>query len=150
MPLFVFCTPLPLNFNSKFSECKFCKFSHCVIFTSCKYKIFGFFVVKNTHHSFTIFGGITPVPFCIKVTKGYSFLFPYCYKCCSPCYFFSNKCFTSPGRFMIKQDTVTGKNIICFPVVNYYPIAVKFCDSIWRAWIKGSGFRLGYFPYFSA
>ena len=47
--------------------------------------------------------------------------------------------------FMIKKNTIASKHIVSVPIIYYYPIAVKFGNSIRAPGIERRGFTLRYF-----
>ena len=55
-----------------------------------------------------------------------------------------HKCFSSPWRFVVKQDTIGSEHFVTFAVISRHPIGIYLGSSIGAAWFKGGQLVLGW------
>ena len=39
---------------------------------------------------------------------------------------------TSSWTFMVEQNSIAGKHVVCFPIVYNYPVGIKLGNTYWK------------------
>mmetsp|Transcript_11082 Transcript_11082/g.17785 ORF Transcript_11082/g.17785 Transcript_11082/m.17785 type:complete len:277 (-) Transcript_11082:110-940(-) len=133
---------LPLDFDSSVTKRFLYKLSDRMSFSRRQHVVIGFILLEHPPHSFDVISGVTPIAFCVEVSKIQGLVETghnpgntggdlSCDKRTSP-----------TRRFVVEQNSVRQVHTVRFAIVDQNPIGVLLGHSIRRTRIERSLFGL--------
>ncbi len=111
--------------------------------------IVGFVLLEHKPHRFNIIARESPVSSCVQIAQVELVLQAQFNSRRSSCNFSRNKRLAAPRRLVIKQNSVTCKQTVSFPIVHRLPKAVRLRATIRTSRIKRCLLRLRSFDCLS-
>lgn len=100
-------------------------------------------LLQHPPHRLDVFRRIAPVPPCVQVSQIERILFSGQDVGDRPADLAAYKGFTPPWTLVVKQNAITGKQVIAFSIVDRHPIGIEFGCRVRASGSERGGFVLG-------
>lgn len=123
----------PFYFHTDFLKAPVHKIAYSIRYTSCDHKIFWSILLKHSPHRIDIILRMSPVAFCIEITKVQTILKSEAYLCYGHGDFSCYKGLAAYWRFVVEKNTVASEHTITFFVVAGNPHSIELRTPVWTS-----------------